>query len=275
MDSPDPVPRAPPGSSVSLARSRLAAAARTTQLWLWAAAAGAAAAGATIGFRWLIEQVEWLATGHTGGLVEVARSLAPWHRWVVGAAGGLLAGLVLHLGLRWAGRGPAGDLHVDYIDAARQGQVVLNDRTTLVRSASALLSVGTGASIGREGPMIQMAAWLASWIARLSPLPAEQRNAILVCGIAAGIGSTYHAPLAGVVFVLELALGFFARHTVAPVLIASATSSGLIYWLVAPSPLYAMPSVALLPTSIEAALVTRSGQDKGLACASVHCVAQV
>lgn len=255
MDSPEPVPPASPGSAVDQPQSRLAVAVRTSYLWLWAAAAGAAAAGATIGFRWLIAQVEWLATGHVGGLVEVARSLPPWHRWLVGAAGGLLAGLVLQLGLRWASRGPAGAVHVDYIDAARQGQMRLNDRTTLARSASALLSVGSGASIGREGPMIQMAAWLASWIARFSPLPAEERNAILVCGIAAGIGSVYHAPLAGVVFVLELALGFFARHTVAPVLIASATSSGLIYWLVAPSPLYVMPSVALLPTSIEAALV--------------------
>lgn len=255
MDSPDPVLHASPGSPVRTVRSRLAGVAKTAQLWLWAAAAGAVAAGATIGFRWLIEQVERLATEHAGGLVDAARSLAPWHRWAVGAVGGLLAGLVLELGLRWAARGPAGDFHVDYIDAARQGQVVLNDRTTLARSASALLSVGTGASIGREGPMVQMAAWLASWIARFSPLPVEQRNAILVCGIAAGIGSVYHAPIAGVVFVLELALGFFARHTVAPVLIASATSSGLIYWLVAPSPLYVMPPIVLLPTSIEAALV--------------------
>ncbi|MDD5325702.1 MAG: chloride channel protein, partial [Polaromonas sp.] len=199
MDSPDPVLHASPGSPVRTVRSRLAGVARTAQLWLWAAAAGAVAAGATIGFRWLIEQVERLATGHAGGLVDAARSLAPWHRWAVGAVGGLLAGLVLELGLRWAARGPAGEFHVDYIDAARQGQVVLNDRTTLARSASALLSVGTGASIGREGPMVQMAAWLASWIARFSPLPVEQRNAILVCGIAAGIGSVYHAPIAGVV----------------------------------------------------------------------------
>ena len=255
MSSPDPLPPESPGPAEEGPPSRLAVAIRTSYLWLWAAAAGAAAAGATIGFRWLIAQVEWLATGHIGGLVEVARSLPPWHRWLVGAAGGLLAGLALQLGLRWASRGPAGAVHVDYIDAARRGQMRLNDRTTLARSASALLSVGTGASIGREGPMIQMAAWLASWIARFSPLPAEERNAILVCGIAAGIGSVYHAPLAGVVFVLELALGFFARHTVAPVLIASATASGLIYWLVAPSPLYVMPPVALLPTSIEAALV--------------------
>ncbi len=98
--------------------------------------------------------------------------------------------------------------------------------------------------------MVQLSAWLSAWLARVVPIAPEQRNAIMVCGIAAGIGSAYHAPVAGVVFVLELALGFFARHTVAPVLIASATASSLIYWLVEPKPLYAMPLVPLVPTSL-------------------------
>ncbi|MBU6437083.1 MAG: chloride channel protein, partial [Betaproteobacteria bacterium] len=145
----------------------------------------------------------------------------------------------------------------------RDGSVALNDRTTLVRSASALLSVGTGASIGREGPMVQLSAWLATVLARVSPLPADQRNALLVCGIAAGIGSAYHAPVAGVVFVLELALGFFARHTVAPVLIAASTSSALIYWLFESQPLYVMTPVMHAPSNLLVPLAT------GLVCGGV------
>jgi chloride channel protein, CIC family len=244
-----------PNAPVNMMNQRYVSAVRTLQLWLWAAAAGVAAAAATVGFRWLIMQVEWLSTGQTGGLVEAARAISPWHRWAVGAAGGVLAGLVLYVGQRWAQRGPDGAVHVDYMDAARKGHFVLNDRTTLTRSVSSLLSVGTGASIGREGPMVQLAAWLASWVAWFSPLSAVERNAILVCAIAAGIGSAYRAPVAGVVFVLELALGFFASHTIAPVMIASAVSSGLIHWLVAPQALYTMPMVSLLPTSLEAGLV--------------------
>lgn len=227
---------------------------RTVLLWLAAVLAGLLAAAATLGFRLLIDAVEWIATGRAGSLVAAARTLSPAHRIGVVAAGGLLAGLVLHYGLRWARRGPAGAQHIDYIDAARTQTIVLNDRTTLARTASALISVGTGASIGREGPMVQLAAWLTSWLARICPLSRPERNAILVCGIAAGIGSAYHAPIAGVVFVLELALGFFSRHTVAPVLIASATSSAVIYWLVEPRPLYAMPPVPLIPTSLAVAI---------------------
>lgn len=182
-------------------------------------------------------------------------SLTPSRRALVCCAGGLLAGYILERGGRWATRGKSGDLHLDYIDAARAGRVDLNDRTTLTRTLSALVSVGTGASIGREGPMVQLAAWLSGWLARLVPIASEQRSAIMVCGIAAGIGSAYHAPVAGVVFVLELALGFFARHTVAPVLIASATASSLIYWLVEPRPLYTMAPVEMTSTSLGVALL--------------------
>ncbi|MDB5827529.1 MAG: chloride channel protein [Variovorax sp.] len=77
----------------------------------------------------------------------------------------------------------------------------------------------------------------------------------MVCGIAAGIGSAYHAPVAGVVFVLELALGFFARHAVAPVLIASATAGSLIYWLVEAKPLYTTSTLEMAPTSLGIALL--------------------
>ena len=231
-------------------RAVLASTAATFKLWLWAAAAGAIAAFATLAFRWLTQQVEWLATGRTTGLVEAARSLAPWQRPIVCTVGGLLAGLVLLWGTRWAARGPAGDHHIDYIDAARMGHVELNDRTNLARTLSAMFSIGTGASIGREGPMVQLAAWATSWMSRIVPIAPAQRSAIMVCGIAAGIASAYHAPVAGVVFVLELALGFFARHTVAPVLIASGTASSLVYLIDGPKPLYAVAPVTMLPSSL-------------------------
>lgn len=234
--------------------------ARPPVLWLFALVTGLLAAGATAGFRALIGGVEWLATGHTGSLVEAARLLPPWHRALVGTVGGVLAGLALAWGNRWAARGPQGAAHVDYIEAARAGVTDLNDRTTWVRSVSALLSVGSGASIGREGPMIQLAAWLASRLAHFAPLSAQQRDVILICGIASGIGSAYHAPVAGVVFVLELALGFMSAPMVAPVLIAAATAGVLNYGLVDPVPLYAMPPVRLVPASLGIALVV------GLVC---------
>ncbi|MBS0455171.1 MAG: chloride channel protein [Proteobacteria bacterium] len=229
---------------------------QTVRLWLWAAVAGALGAVSTIGFRWLTQQVEWVATGHKGGLVEAAMALPAWHRALVCAVGGLLAGTVLALGSRWAAKGKRGDRNLDYIEATRAGRVDLNDRTTLTRTVSALFSIGTGASIGREGPMVQLAAWVGSWLARWVAVSPEQRNIIMVCGIASGIGSAYHAPIAGVVFVLELALGFLATNTVAPVLIACSTAAALIYWLIDPAPLYVISGKAIAPAGLGVALLS-------------------
>lgn len=167
-----------------------------------------------------------------------------------------MAGLVLQWGGEWAAQGKRGDRNLDYMEAARVGRVDLNDRTTFTRTLSALFSIGTGASIGREGPMVQLAAWVSSWLGRSIAIAPEQRSTIMVCGIASGIGSAYHAPIAGVVFVLELALGFFSRNTVAPVLIAAATASSLIFWLVEPKPLYVMSKIAAAPTGLGVALLS-------------------
>jgi CIC family chloride channel protein len=240
-----------------------AIAAPVAQFWLWAVMAGLLAAAVTTGFRLLIDSGELLLTGHSGGLVATAAALSPWQRIGVGVLGGALAGVLLWLGARWAAAGPRGAQHIDYIDAARAGQGDLNDRTTLVRSASSLLSVTSGASVGREGPMVQLAAWTAVLLGRRARLSDEQRNALLVCGIAAGIGSAYHAPIAGVVFVLELALGFLASHTVAPVLIAVASSSIVIRSLGLATPLYVMPAIAPDPGNIAFAAVV------GLVCGSL------
>jgi CIC family chloride channel protein len=226
----------------------------TTRLWWWATISGVLSAVCVVGFRHAVAFVEWVGTGHSGGLVEAARSIAPWRRVAVCLLGGILAGAVLEIGNRWAARAARGAVNLDYIDAAREGRVDLNDRTTISRTLSALLSVGTGASIGREGPMVQLSAWVSAWLARLSTVPAEQRSVLMVCGIASGIGAAYHAPIAGVVFVLELALGFFGRHTVAPVLIASSVSGALIYWWVEPLPVYTMDLVTMAPTSLGLAL---------------------
>src|SRR6185312_323761 len=240
-----------------------APAASTPVLWFFAVVAGALAAGAVLGFHALIAGIEWLGTGYVGSMVAAAKTLPPWRRALIGVVGGLLAGLALQWGRRWAARGPDGAEHLDYIEAARAGRVDLNNRTTLARSASSLISVSTGASLGREGTMVQLGAWFAAKLAQFAPLSEQQRNVILVCGIASGIGSAYHAPVAGVVFVLGLALGFLAAQTVAPVLISAATAAVLMFGLVDPAPLYAMPTVSLVPSTLAMALLT------GLVCGGI------
>ncbi len=224
--------------------------------WVWAALAGMASASVTMGFRLLIDLLERALTEHPHGLVTTALTLSPLMRILVGTVGGLFAGSLLWLGNRWAARTPLGDKHIDYIDAARLGEADLNDRTTLARSASSLISVASGASVGREGTMVQLSAWASVVLGRLLKLSQAERNALMVCGIASGIGAAYQAPVAGVVFVLELALGFLSRHTVAPVLIAVAASGIFIRGLGLAEPIYVIPSAVLVPSHLGFAALT-------------------
>lgn len=224
------------------------------RLWLLALLVGAMAALVSLLLHTGARALQWLATGSSAGLVQAALGLPPWQRLLVGSLGGLLAGAWLAWGLAWAARKPGAPPYLDYIEAARQGRVDLNDRSTLARTLSALFSVGSGASIGREGPMVQMSAWAASVLARALPLSAPERQTLLVCGIAAGVGAVYHAPVAGVVFVLELALGFGAPQALVPLLLASVSSNALVHWTIGPQPLYAVPDLPLHASSLALAL---------------------
>ncbi len=257
---PAPADQPPADESQEQRRTRSAAgmlrgASAVALVWAAAALIGAIGGLVAVGFRSLIAVTQWIGTGHTGGLVATALALEWWQRLLVPLGGGLAAGLLQQWGKRWAQRGPQGDRHIDYLDAARSGDATLNDRTTLARSASALLSIGSGASIGREGPMVQLAAWAAARAARWLPVPAEQRATLLACGIAAGFGTAYHAPIAGVVFVLELALGTFARQRVEAVLIAAVSATAVVFGLTDVHPVYTMPRVDLTPASLPLAAV--------------------
>ena len=126
----------------------------------WAAAAGVVGALATMLFRACIAGLVWLETGHATDLVDAARSLPPAARIAIPTAGGLFAGLVLWIERRRSGRDAGGD----YMEAIAIGDGVVPVGKSLWRSVSSLFTIATGGSIGREGPMVQLAAPVASLI---------------------------------------------------------------------------------------------------------------
>ena len=131
---------------------------------LWAALAGFLGALASVFFLGLAEGVHELF-GYSGegvGVVESMRQLPWWGCLLVPALGGMCAGIVLLLGKHIA----PGQSSTDYMEAIAIGNGHVPIRASLVKSAAALFSIGSGGSIGREGPMVQLAAVLASLIGR-------------------------------------------------------------------------------------------------------------
>jgi CIC family chloride channel protein len=208
-------------------------------LVFWAALTGFCGALASVAFREGIRLFEHLLTGESGGLVMAASALPKWHRVLLPLIGGVAAGLVLHFGARWCGSRRS----VDYMEAVVVTDGTIAARPTLTRSISSLFTIGSGGSIGREGPMVQIAALLGSKLGFLSRASVPRRRLLVACGAAAGVAAAYNAPIAGALFVAEIVLGSIAMESFGPLLVASVTANVTIHRFLGYGPVFAIPHV--------------------------------
>ncbi|MFD2112682.1 chloride channel protein [Thiorhodococcus fuscus] len=102
----------------------------------------------------------------------------------------------------------------------------------LVKSLASALSIGTGGSVGREGPIIQIGAAFGSTLAQWTHLPEWQRIALIACGAGGGIAATFNTPLGGILFAVELIMTEVSARTLAPVILSvvTATAVGRLYF---------------------------------------------
>ncbi|WP_407704114.1 ClcB-like voltage-gated chloride channel protein [Xylophilus rhododendri] len=206
-------------------------------LLLWSIVAGVLGALATELFRLALHAVDVAVLGSGGGLVEIARSLPVWARVLSPTVGGLIAGLLLV----WARRTAAQKATSDYMEAIVLGDGRIPVVQTLARSASSLVSIASGGSIGREGSMVQLAALCASLLGRCFRFPVARLRLIVACGAASGLTAAYNAPIAGAFFVAEIVLGSIAMESVGPIMVAAVVGNIVMRWLPGYQPVYEMP----------------------------------
>ena len=214
------------------------------QTLLWAVLIGYAGAWSSIGFRAATEQVHRWMTGHGGSYVESFALMPWWQRILVPAAGGLLAGVTLYFGSRFKAR----ENSTDYMEAVVVGDGNLSVRASLVKSLSALFSAASGASIGREGPLVQLSSLVASVAGRWMKFPLARRRQIVACGAAAGIASAYNAPISGALFVAEIVLGSMAMESFGPLVVSSVIATLTVRSHQGLDALYAAPVFTLHST---------------------------
>lgn len=207
---------------------------------LWACVVGVAGALATLTFRQALVGAEHLLYG-VDGLVHAAERLAWWQRLLVPAAGGALAGSALAAARRLREHRP----HGDYMEAVVLGSGDLPARESLLRALSSVCTVVSGGAIGREGPMVQLAALVGSLLARWRAFPVPRRRLLVACGAAAGLTAAYNAPVAGALFIAEIVLQSLATETLAPLLMASVLAKVTLALLWGAPPLYQMPVVSV------------------------------
>lgn len=193
-------------------------AARQHKVWLLAVVVGLAAAIGAIAFRLAIGlfQLPWIGTVSEN--VATAARAAPW--WAVllaPAVGGLAVGLLL----TWLIPGRRAQAVADVIEARAFPSRKLDLRTGLGSALVSAISLGSGGSAGREGPVVHLGATLASSLGNLFTLPAAARRTLMAAGVAAAISASFNAPIAGVLFAQEVILGHFAPSAFVPIVIAS------------------------------------------------------
>jgi len=195
---------------------------RQLLVWTLALAIGIGAAYLAILFRELIGifQLPWL--GSTGERVyAIADDLPIWLIIAVPAIGGLIVGLLLQFVV--PGRRAHGVADVIEARALRGCRISL--RTGLGSALVSSVSLGFGASVGREGPVVHLGATLASALEDLFKLPHTARRVLLACGVAAAVSASFNAPIAGVLFALEVILAHYALRAFVPITIASVAAT--------------------------------------------------
>ena len=211
---------------------------------VWAAVIGLLGALVTECFRRATDLLHFLFTGSEATIITSFERLPLWQRFLVPVIGGVLAGLTLWIGNRLIASVRQKST-TDYMEAVVVGNGIISLRASLVKTISALFSISAGASIGREGPLVQLSSLLASVVGQLRNCPIPQRRHLVACGAAAGIASAYNAPIAGAFFVAEIVLGTVVVESLGPIILASVTATFLSRAFHGESPLYQSPALGL------------------------------
>ncbi|MDE9450786.1 chloride channel protein [Aliiroseovarius sp. Z3] len=189
------------------------------QFWLIALVIGVASGFAALGFRKGIEtlQATLYGTDDLAHLHSFAGTL-PWY-WVLllPAFGGLIVGIILN----WFTHDGRVRAVADVIEGAALWDGRVEKRAGLGSALASLITLSTGGSSGREGPVVHLAAVISSWVSARIKADGITGRDLLGCAVAAAVSASFNAPIAGALFALEVVLRHFAVHAFAPIAIAS------------------------------------------------------
>ncbi len=189
------------------------------QFWLIALLIGIAAGFAALLFRKGINALQWLAYG-TEDMSHIHSFAAtlPWY-WVLSVPilGGLAVGLILHHFTPDARVRSVSDV----IEGAALNEGRVERRVGVASALASLITLGTGGSSGREGPVVHLAGVISTWVSDKINANGITGRDLLGCAVAAAVSASFNAPIAGALFALEVVLRHFAVHAFAPIVIAS------------------------------------------------------
>ncbi|GMV07193.1 MAG: chloride channel protein [Gemmatimonadota bacterium] len=190
-----------------------------------AVAVGVLAGAGAIALRWMVRAVQWVFFDQGTRLgPSLGLPIPAWAVTVVAPAAGML--VVAYLVRWWAEEAKGhGVPEVQFAVRMRGGKI--RPRVAFAKAVTSAISIGSGGSVGREGPIVQIGASLGSAVAQFVGLNAEEVKLMVAAGAAGAIGATFNAPVAGVLFALEVILGSFAARSFGLVVVASVSATAV------------------------------------------------
>ncbi len=175
-------------------------------------------------------------------LNQMVRQVGDWWVMLVPAIGGLLAGPIVYKFAREAkGHGVP-----EVMEAVALKGAIIRPRVAFAKSIASAICIGSGGSAGREGPIIQIGSTIGSAIGQIFHMSTSRVKILVGCGAAAGISAVFNAPIAGVIFSLEIILGDFAIRTFSPVIFSSVIASVVSRAFLGNSPAFKVPTYSLV-----------------------------
>lgn len=190
---------------------------------------GACVGGLAILFVEKIDFFQSLFLGVSGAHIAAhIDSMPAWKVVLVPTLGGLLVGFLIHRFLPGArAKGPA-----DVIAACEVGGAHISAKEGFWAILTSGLSIGAGASVGREGPVVHLGASFAAWVSDRLQMARSNARILLGCGVAAAVAASFNAPIAGALFAQEVILSHYALKAFAPVVIASISGTVVSHQIV-------------------------------------------
>ncbi len=215
---------------------------------------------AAVGFRELIQLLNRVAWQESRYTLEYLYSLPIWWKILAPAAGGLIVGLITYRFAREA-RGH-GVPEVMEAVALKGGRI--RPRVVVAKMLASGVSIASGGSVGREGPIVQIGAALGSTLGQWLKIDQRRLRTLVGCGAAAGIAATFNAPVAGALFAVEIILGDFGVSQFSPIVISSVMGTVVSQYFLGDFPAFEVPAYSLV-TAFELFAYAALGLLAGLA----------
>lgn len=167
-------------------------------------------------FRYLIAFFQNLFYGTKSEYVLEALNNAPMYKIVlVPAVGGLMVGFISIMFKFAKGHG------VPDVMKAIALNISISPAIAIIKAVSSAITLGTGGSAGREGPIVQIGAAIGSGVGKVFNFSSARMKTVVACGAAGGLAATFNAPIGGAMFAAEVLLGEFGLKTFSPIIISS------------------------------------------------------